>query len=154
MRSLTIIICLCLGIITCLAQRTFCSEQLRGTTWVPVIQPTVCSDTISYTRSKEILKSDFSELYKKNKRYPQKFRKLIVTSKDYYLSKTAPSSFDSAQVSKTTVGSYIVRYNDITNRMSYNRIIKLDIANGILILERYNSMVGLEPVEYKLVNKQ
>lgn len=140
-----------IAVFNCNAQTYFSSEQLNGTTWVPVIQPSVCLDTISYTRSKEILRSDFSEQYKKNERYPQRFKKSIVTSKDYYLSKIIPSSFDSSQVSKTSIGNYIIRYNDITKQMSFNRIIKLDIPNGIFILERYNSLNGYEHVEYRLV---
>ena len=140
-----------IAVFNCNAQTYFSSEQLNGTTWVPVIQPSVCLDTISYTRSKEILRSDFSEQFKKSKRFPQRFKKSIVTSKDYYLSKIIPSSFDSSQVSKTSIGNYIIRYNDITKQMSFNRIIKLDIPNGILILERYNSLNGYEHVEYRLV---
>ena len=142
---------ICITVINCNAQTYFSSEQLNGTTWVPVIQPSVCLDTISYTRSKEILRSDFSEQFKKSKRFPQRFKKLIVTSNDYYLSKTIPSSFDTSQVDKTSVGNYIVRYNDFTKQMSFNRIIKLDIPNGILILERYNSLNGYEHVKYRLV---
>lgn len=141
----------CITVINCNAQTYFSSEQLNGTTWVPVIQPSVCLDTISYTRSKEILRSDFSEQFKKSKRFPQRFKKLIVTSNDYYLSKTIPSSFDTSQVDKTSEGNYIVRYNDFTKQMSFNRIIKLDIPNGILILERYNSLNGYEHVKYRLV---
>ena len=140
-----------IAVFNCNAQTYFSSEQLNGTTWVPVIQPSVCLDTISYTRSKEILRSDFSEQFKKSKRFPQRFKKLIVTSNDYYLSKIIPSSFDSSQVSKTSIGNYIIRYNDITKQMSFNRIIKLDIPNGIFILERYNSLNGYEHVEYRLV---
>lgn len=140
-----------IAVFNCNAQTYFSSEQLNGTTWVPVIQPSVCLDTISYTRSKEILRSDFSEQFKKSKRFPQRFKKLIVTSNDYYLSKTIPSSFDTSQVSKTSIGNYIIRYNDITKQMSFNRIIKLDIPNGIFILERYNSLNGYEHVKYRLV---
>ena len=53
-----------IAVFNCNAQTYFSSEQLNGTTWVPVIQPSVCLDTISYTRSKEILRSDFSEQFK------------------------------------------------------------------------------------------
>jgi hypothetical protein len=129
---------------TCNAQSQFSSDQLIGTTWVPVIQPPVCIDTISYTRTKKIMKSYFP-----------KTDRTVVSYNNYYLSDTIPSAFDHSQVNKTSFGNYMIFYNPYMDVMTFHGIIKLDIADGTLILERYNSLKGcFEPVEYKLVKSQ
>ena len=153
-KAIHIILLFCLVIFHCKAQTHFSSEQLDGTTWIPVIQPPVCIDTITYTKSKVITKSDFSESYEKTKSHLPDCKKTIINSKDYYLSDTVPDTFDFSKFNKTSVGEYIIRYNDIMKTMSFNRIIKLDIADGILILERYNSLVGFEPVEYRMIKRK
>ena len=135
---------LCIGILNCNAQSQFSSDQLIGTTWVPVIQPPVCIDTISYVRAKE-----------KRKSYMPQINKSVVHYKDFYLSDTIPSTFDYSQVNKTSIGNYMIFYSTSLEEMTFHKIITLDIAKGTLILERYNSLKGcFEPVEYKLVKSQ
>ena len=81
--------------------------------------------------------------------------KSVVHYKDFYLSDTIPSTFDYSQVNKTSFGSYMIFYNPYMEVMTFHRIIKLDIADGTLILERYNSLEGcFEPVEYRLVKSE
>ena len=135
---------LCIGILSCNAQSQFSSDQLIGTTWTPVIQPPVCIDTISYTKTKKIMKAYFPKL-----------KRTVVSYNNYYLSDTIPSAFDYSQVNKTTIGNYMISYNPYMKDMTYHRIITLDIANRTLILERYNSLRGcFEPVEYRLVKSE
>ncbi len=136
--------CFALSATTCNAQSQFSSDQFIGTTWVPVIQPPVCIDTTSYTKSRIIMKSYF----------PKRNRS-IVSYNNYYLSDTIPSAFDHSQVNKTSFGNYMIFYNPYMEVMTFHRIIKLDIADGTLILERYNSLRGcFEPVEYRLVKSE
>ncbi len=136
--------CFILSATTCNAQSQFSSDQFIGTTWVPVIQPPVCIDTISYVRAKEIMKAYFPKL-----------KRTVVSYNNYYLSDTIPSTFDYSQVNKTSIGNYMIFYNPYMEVMTFHRIIKLDIADGTLILERYNSLEGcFEPVEYRLVKSE
>ena len=139
-----LIACFALSATTCNAQSQFSSDQLIGTTWVPVIQPPVCIDTISYVRAKE-----------KRKSYMPQINKSVVHYKDFYLSDTIPSTFDYSQVNKTSIGNYMIFYSTSLEEMTFHKIITLDIAKGTLILERYNSLRGcFEPVEYRLVKSE
>ena len=89
------------------------------------------------------------------KSYFPKTDRTVVSYNNYYLSDTIPSAFDHSQVNKTSFGNYMIFYNPYMDVMTFHGIIKLDIADGTLILERYNSLKGcFEPVEYKLVKSQ
>ena len=137
-------ICFILSTTTCNAQSQYSSDQFIGTTWIPVIQPPVCIDTISYVRAKE-----------KRKSYMPQINKSVVHYKDFYLSDTIPSTFDYSQVNKTSIGNYMIFYSTSLEEMTFHKIITLDIAKGTLILERYNSLKGcFEPVEYRLVKSE
>lgn len=95
------------------AQTTYTQDQLVGTKWRDLRLPERIISTIEFASNEikynaKLYSITTGELWEES-----------GFSKPYYLSDAIPASFDKTKVGKVKKGSYIILYNDKTNRMEY-----------------------------------
>ena len=120
MKTIIAILIALFSTFTINAQTTYTLEQLVGTKWSMIYPKEVENHPYSsFIEIREFTANEIKTNYKRVSKVNGEIRSRLNFSKPYYLSDVIPKSFDKTKVGKVQKGSYIILYNDKTNRMEY-----------------------------------